>query len=151
MPKHLCDYGQIMNYFMLVKDASDLSKRSLTVNESTSYNNENEQQTKPKSTVTPSNETTQIINNIEYVFVKDVRETEKIKELEKQNKKLNDQLQEATTSSTLIDLVDTTTTKIKMKKPKCDICKQELDLSFQQVLKHMDQCNELRSLFSCEK
>ena len=79
-----------------------------------------------------------------------MRETEKIKELEKQNKILNDQIQESTTSSNLVDLLDTTTTKIKMKKPKCDICKQELDLSFQQVLKHMDQCNELRSLFSCE-
>ncbi len=36
IPKHLRDYGQIMNYFMVVKDASDLNKRSLVVNESIS-------------------------------------------------------------------------------------------------------------------
>ena len=119
----------------------------------TSNDNKNEQQTKPKSTVTSSNENTktQIINNLEYVFVRDVRETEKIKNLEEQNKKLNDLIQQSANNSTLVDLAEATTTKIKIKKPKCDICNQELSLSFQLALKHMDQCNELNSLFNNEE
>ncbi len=37
VPKHLRDYGQIMNYFMVIKDASDFNKRSSVVNKSIKY------------------------------------------------------------------------------------------------------------------